>query len=179
VNTAKTVRRRWLAGLGIGAAAALAGAGWGLWRTREPAADEAVADLWSMAFDTPAGGRLEMASLHGKPLVVNFWATWCAPCVREMPALDRFARTIAGRGAQVLGIAADQRDPVREFLVATPVSYPIVLAGFAGIELSRRLGNVAGGLPFTVLIDRSGRVVQRQVGELTPQHLAAWAEGIT
>lgn len=178
MNTNALRRRRWLAGLGVGTAAALAGAGWAL-RRHEPAPDPVVLDLWAMSFDTPSGGRLAMASLRGRPLVINFWATWCPPCVREMPALDRFARTVAARGAQVLGIAADQADKVRDFLAATPVSYPIALAGFAGIDLSRRLGNLSGGLPFTVLVDRAGQVAQRQIGEMTPERLAAWAEGIS
>jgi thiol-disulfide isomerase/thioredoxin len=162
----------------VGTAAALAGAGWAL-RRQEPAPDPVVLDLWAMSFDTPSGGRLAMASLRGRPLVINFWATWCPPCVREMPALNRFARTVAARGAQVLGIAADQADNVRDFLAATPVSYPIALAGFAGIDLSRRLGNLSGGLPFTVLVDRAGQVAQRQIGEMTPERLTAWAEGIS
>ena len=179
MNAGSSHRRRWLAGLGVGVAAALAGAGWALRRRQAPAPDDVVLDLWASSFDTPAGGRLEMATLRGRPLVINFWATWCAPCVREMPALDRFARTVAARGGQVLGMAADQADKVREFLADTPVSYPIALAGFAGIELSRRLGNVAGGLPFTVLVDRNGQVAQRQIGEMTPERLASWAEGIS
>jgi thiol-disulfide isomerase/thioredoxin len=131
-----------------------------------------------MSFDMPSGGRLEMSSLRGRPLVVNFWATWCAPCLREMPALDQFARSPAARGARVVGLAVDQRDAVQQFLAGTPVSYLIAMAGFAGIDLSRRLGNTAGGLPFTVLIDRRGLVTQRQVGELTAERLAAWAATI-
>lgn len=176
---AADTRRRWLAGIGVGAAAAAAGVGWALWRAGADAPDEAVRDLWDMAFDQPAGGRFEMSRVRGRPLVINFWATWCAPCVREMPALDRFARTVAARGVQVLGLAADQRNAVQEFLLATPVSYPIALTGFAGIDLSRRLGNVAGGLPFTVWIDRSGKVARRQIGELTPEQLSAWAQGMS
>ena len=177
--SAAAARRRWLAGIGVGTAAAMAGVGWALWRSGADATDEVLRELWTLSFDQPAGGRFEMSSARGRPLVINFWATWCAPCVREMPALDRFARTVAARGVQVLGLAADQRNAVLEFLRATPVSYPVALAGFAGIELSRRLGNVAGGLPFTVLLDRSGQVAQRQIGELTPERLSAWAEGIS
>ncbi|MDH4060955.1 MAG: TlpA family protein disulfide reductase [Aquincola sp.] len=170
--------RRWILASGLGVAAAAAGAGWALWRLQRTG-EEDIAPLWSMAFDTPSGGHIEMASLRGRPLLINFWATWCAPCIREMPALDRFAREFAGRGWVVFGLAADSADMVREFLLRTPVSYPIGLAGFGGIELSRRLGNQEGGLPFTVLIDRSGRVARRHVGELQPEQLRSWVEGIS
>jgi thiol-disulfide isomerase/thioredoxin len=167
-------RRTWLTAAAVGAVAAAAGAGWSLRHAR----DDDAGDLWSQSFDTPSGGRLEISSLRGKPLVMNFWATWCPPCVREMPALDRFFADFKGRGWQVLGIAADQAAPVKDFLARSPVGYPVALAGFAGIELSRRLGNTAGGLPFTVLFDRNARLAQRHTGESTYEQLAAWATGI-
>jgi len=132
-----------------------------------------------MVFDTPSGGRLAMQSLRGRPLVVNFWATWCPPCVREMPALDRFAHAFAGRGWQVVGVASDTAENVREFLARTPVSYPIGLAGFGGIELSRQLGNPSGGLPFTVLVSKTGQLAHRHIGELQNDQLARWAEGMS
>ena len=136
-----------------------------------PAPDFTLKDL---------GGRaVKFADLRGKVVVLNFWATWCPPCVREMPALDRFHREFSPRGWQVLGLAADKAEPVREFLARTPVGYPIGLAGFGGIELSRKLGNLSGGLPFTVLFDAAGRVAHRHSGETRFEQLAGWAQGIS
>ncbi|MBC7717365.1 MAG: TlpA family protein disulfide reductase, partial [Pseudorhodobacter sp.] len=81
-----------------------------------------------------------MADLRGKPLLLNFWATWCPPCVKEMPLLDAFYQTHRARGWQVVGLAVDSPTPVRAFLERVPVSFPIGLAGMEGSELSRALG---------------------------------------
>jgi thiol-disulfide isomerase/thioredoxin len=167
------VRRRWLLAGSVAAVGVGAGVGVALWQggTAKPDA------FWSLAFDRPDGTRLALADFRGTPLLLNFWATWCPPCVREMPALDRFARAHAARGWRVLGLAVDKSEPVREFLARTPVSYPIALAGFAGIELTRQLGNDGGGLPFTVVFDRRGGVRERHAGEVRPDQLEAWAKG--
>jgi thiol-disulfide isomerase/thioredoxin len=115
-----------------------------------------------------------MASFKGKPLLLNFWATWCPPCVEEMPLLDRFFTENSANGWQVLGLAVDQAAPVKRFLEARPVGFAIALAGLAGTDLSRTLGNSAGGLPFSVAFDRSGRIVQRKMGQLGAQDLQQW-----
>lgn len=167
-------RRAWVIGGAVALAAAAAGVGWSQWR-RQTGAPAAEDELWSLSFATPDGTRLAMAEQRGHPLVLNFWATWCPPCVREMPALDRFQRDFAPRGWRVIGLAADQPDPVREFLQRTPVTFAIGLAGFAAIDLSRRLGNLSGGLPFTLLFDREGRLLQRHIGETSYDQLARWA----
>ena len=168
-------RRGWALAGGVAAAAAAAGMGWSVWRQREAGVGD---ELWPAVFDTPEGTPLAMASFRGQPLVLNFWATWCPPCVREMPELDRFARDFAGRGWRVVGLAADQAEPVRAYLARAPVSYAIGLTGFAGIELSRRLGNLSGGLPFTIVFGRDGSLLQRRMGETSHEQLAAWAKGI-
>ena len=174
-----TTPRRALMAAGVAAAAAAAGAGGYLWQRRAAAADTASAELWTLDFETPGPNRLAMASLRGRPLVLNFWATWCPPCVREMPALDRFHREHSARGWQVLGLAADNAVAVRKFLAVTPVGFAIALTGFAGIELSQRLGNVSGGLPFTVVFGREGQVLQRHTGETRYDQLADWARGFS
>jgi thiol-disulfide isomerase/thioredoxin len=170
-------RRLLLAAVAGGATAV--GAGLALWRSR-PAATPAGPDaetawLWQTSFQQPAGGELQMASLRGKPLVLNFWATWCPPCVKEMPDFDRFHREHAGRGWQVLGLAVDTPKAVRDFLQRLPVGYAIGLAGFEGTDISRRLGNTQGALPFTVLLDARGSVLHRRLGETRYEELAAWA----
>jgi thiol-disulfide isomerase/thioredoxin len=179
VSVAATNRRRWLgAAVAVAAAAGGVGAYFVQRRADDPVAAASDA-LWSLGFDTPQGSRLAMQSLRGRPLVLNFWATWCPPCVREMPALDRFYADHKSRGWQVLGVAADNAAAVRDFLARSPVTFPIALAGFEGVEWSRRLGNLGGGLPFTLVFASSGQVAQRHMGESTYEQLAAWAKGIS
>jgi thiol-disulfide isomerase/thioredoxin len=175
---ASPARRRWLLAAAAGTAA-VAGAGVAWWRTRaaqeQQAADAAgVQQFWTQEFETPQGGRLAMAKLRGRPLLVNFWATWCAPCIEEMPMLDAFYRQHARNGFEIVGLAIDQPSSVRKFLERAPVAFPIGLAGFGGTELTKVLGNNAGGLPFSVLFDAEGHVRQRRIGRLTDADLSAW-----
>ena len=155
-----------------GAVAALAGVGGALWHDRRRAPDPA---WWARRFATPDGGELAAADFRGRMLLVNFWATWCPPCVREMPLLDRFSQAQRARGWQVLGLAIDAAEPVRDFLRRAPVAYPIALAGPDGVRLLRDLGNNGGALPFSVVFDRGGRIVRRHLGELSEAMLAGWA----
>ena len=133
--------------------------------------------FWDRRLARPDGGELVLESLRGRPLLVNFWATWCPPCVDELPLLDRFARAQEAQGSrfQVLGVAVDQPQAVRTFLQRMPLGFPIGLAGQeAGLALGRQLGN-HGGLPFSVLIRADGLIAQRKIGRLTPEMLASWA----
>ncbi|MBX3604201.1 MAG: TlpA family protein disulfide reductase [Piscinibacter sp.] len=159
--------------LGIGAAAGVLGTGVGLWQFS--ASEKPLPlDFWTLRFERPEGGELLMSALTGRPTLLNFWATWCAPCIKELPLLDRFQRDQAGRW-QVVGLAVDSPTPVREFLLRRPLGFPVGLAGLNGVDLARSLGNEAGGLPFSVLIDAAGRVRERKLGALSDQDLAHWA----
>lgn len=174
-------RRAWL---GAGLAAAVAGLGGGVWwalhRERSAASTAAPGDplpegFWAQQFDTIDGPPLQLAGFQGKPLVVNFWATWCPPCVKEMPDLDTFYQAHNAQGWHVIGLAIDGPTPVKAFLGRTPVHFPIGLAGFGGTELAQTLGNSAGGLPFSVVIDRQGRLRHRKMGAAHPDELTGWA----
>jgi thiol-disulfide isomerase/thioredoxin len=162
---------------GAAVAAGVAGVGAAWWRSRTAAADSGAA-IWPLRFETPAGGQLVLAELRGKPLLLNFWATWCPPCISELPLLDHFHREQQARGWQVVGLAVDNLAPVREFLGKRPVGFAIGLAGLEGVELSRTMGNAGGALPFTVVFDRAGHAVQRKLGVIQPDDLTRWATTI-
>lgn len=115
-----------------------------------------------------------MSAFRGQPLLLNFWATWCPPCVGELPLLNTFHREQTAAGWQVVGLAVDNLTPVTTFLAQRPVDFPIALAGAAGLDLSRQLGNSHGALPFSVVFDKRGRLVARQLGIVRPDLLAAW-----
>ena len=174
-------RRNWLVA-GAGAAAAVAGVGWQHWRETirgaQPgsAGEPAALTLWTMSFEKPEGGVLSMAKLRGQPLLLNFWGTWCPPCVKEMPELDAFARQFKAQGWRVVGLAVDNPKAVRDFLARSPVSYSIGLAGFEGSDLARTLGNEQTGLPYTVAFAANGTVLQRKAGATTLDELTRWAQ---
>lgn len=142
------------------------------------ARDVVPADFWTQTFDTPDGKTLALSQYKGKPILLNFWASWCPPCVKEMPDLDHFHKDMKAKGWQVIGLAVDGPTPVREFLTKVPVGFDIGLAGFGGTELSQALGNTAGGLPFTVIIGADGRIVHRKVGGTTYADLKAVADAL-
>ena len=174
------MKRRALVIGAAGVAAVGAGIATALWRQRTlPNAVPETARAWSQdQFDKPDGGKLALADFAGKPLLLNFWATWCPPCVKEMPLLDRFAQEQRAAGWQVVGLAIDKIEPVREFLLKHPVRYPIAVAGLDALEWLRSLGNLGGGLPFSVVFDSAGALAQRKLGEINPPELAAWVANV-
>ena len=164
------MNRRQIIGAGVGVAAMAAGAGVALFRSSPDAPG-----FWDLSFEQPGGGSLAMAGLRGKPLLVNFWATWCPPCVKEMPLLDQFHTARKSAGWQVLGLAVDGPTPVREFLAQRPMGFLVGLAGMEGAELSRSLGNINGALPFTVVFNGAGKIVARKLGSISERDLTDYA----
>jgi thiol-disulfide isomerase/thioredoxin len=136
-------------------------------------------DIWGLTFPTPTGGELPLAALRGRPLVLNFWATWCAPCIEEMPLLDAFERDHRAAGWRVVGLSLDGATAVREFLARTPVGFAIGLAQGQGVSLSRSLGNTRGALPFSVAFNARGEAFARKLGALNAQELSAWATQVS
>ena len=169
------MKRRALMLAAAGAAAAAGGGALWQWRARSDTPSAALPSLWTLQFDRPDGTALAMAAFRGRPLLLNFWATWCPPCVKELPLIDQFQREQRTRGWQVVGLAVDQRAPVLAFLQRQPVGFEVGLAGLGGTELARSLGNAGGGLPFTIAFDRHGGLIERKLGTLKPEDLARWA----
>ena len=169
-------RRSWLTAAGVLLAAG--GAAGIMGRTKEvkPSLSPAEQAFWLQQFKQVDGSPLSMAGFKGKPLVVNFWATWCPPCLAELPLLNAFYAENASKSWQVLGLAVDQLASVKRFLARSPLVFPVAMAGFEGTDLSRSLGNVSGGLPFTVVFGPAGDVWHRKIGQLSPRDLAAWRQ---
>jgi len=177
------MKRRPLIFGSVAAIAALAGAGVAWWETESHTRaagaggpDDGPGPFWMQTFDTPDGAKLALASFSGKPLLVNFWATWCPPCIEELPLLDRFYQENKSKSWQVVGLAVDQPAAVRTWLQRKPLSFPVAMAGFAGTELSKSLGNLSGGLPFTAVFGASGQLLHRRSGKVSPEDLAQWAQ---
>jgi thiol-disulfide isomerase/thioredoxin len=170
------MKRRTAGAVALAALVAAAGGGTAWWRGR--ATDDAPVstppDLWSQTFQTLDAGPLHMADWRGRPFVLNFWATWCGPCVTEMPLLDRFAKERASSGWRVLALAIDNLEAVRRFVGERSLALPVALAGSDGIDLSRALGNELGALPFSVLFDSAGDPIARQLGAVSLEMLARW-----
>jgi len=203
----ETSRRRVAAGIGI-AIAALAGAAWRnirkempqhgptemphrvgrTWRVSEvewhpsQTEQEAVRRLWALTFEPPdeGGPVVEMSDFRGKPLLVNFWGSWCPYCVEEMPRLNRFYAKNRANGWQLLGLAVeDSASSVQSFLRRWPVDFPIgIMQKKSGLDLMRQLNNGSGGVPFSVLFDADGEPRRRAPAGAEEEDLAIWRKAL-
>jgi len=158
------------------ALAAAAAAGVAIWLAvlpggGAPAVDIAPAALQAASFADPEGGRHTLGQFAGKVIVLNFWATWCAPCREEMPVFVRAKGRWEGRGVQFVGLANEDPRRVARFGRDMGVDYPLWVGGDEVGELSRRLGNRLGALPYTVILDGSGTPVKAKVGAYTAAEL--------
>jgi len=164
-----TPRRRDLL-VSVAVATAALGAGLGAPKLLELARGEGAPLRAARLVDLDGKPRA-LAEWAGKVVVVNFWATWCAPCLEEIPLLMAARKFHAGNGIDVVGIAVDQAAKVGEFAAKLSIDYTLLLAGTEGLELMRKLGNRSGGLPFTVFLDRTGTMVRTKLGVLNQPEL--------
>jgi thiol-disulfide isomerase/thioredoxin len=165
----RPARRKALALVGVAAAAAAGGALVGalLVQSRSGAAR-----LLSASFVDLDGRARRLLEWRGRALVCNFWATWCAPCREEVPLFVAAKQQYAAKPLEIVGIGIDHAAKLREFAENYRVNYPILVAGSEAIEIMRDLGNKAGALPYTVLLDRSGGVVGQRLGAFHKEELA-------
>lgn len=159
--------------------AAIAAAGAGTWAGLKLLAGGTAPErthlspLDATAYPDLAGTPRRITEWRGKVVAVNFWATWCAPCLEEIPLFMDTRRKHSGRGFEIVGIAVDNALKVAEFTRKFDISYPVLIADGSGLELIRKLGNKSGGLPFTVFLDREGRPVRSKLGAFTRTELDA------
>lgn len=141
-------------------------------------ADIAPSAIFAATFADPDGNRQSLGQFAGKVVVLNFWATWCAPCREEMPAFVRAERRWAGQGVQFVGLANEDPRRVARFGKDIGVDYPLWVGGEEIGEFSRRLGNRLGALPYTVILDPSGTPKRAKVGAYSEQELDAALEKV-
>lgn len=106
-----------------------------------------------------------------KVLVINFWATWCTPCLKEIPDFVTMQSQYEDRGLQFIGIALDDKEPVAEFASSTKINFPILLGGENGIALAKQLGNLVQAVPYTIIVNRKGQIIHTHPGELSKERL--------
>ena len=165
-------RRQWIMIGGISLLALLAGVFSSQWISQTGlASDPSIKAFFANPWQMPDGKPANSENWRGKVLVVNFWASWCPPCVEEMPALDRIAQEYASKNVLIVGIGIDSPSNIREFLQKTPVSYPIVLGGLEGSNLSKQMGNTQGALPYTVVINPKGKSIYTKLGKISEEEL--------
>ncbi len=164
----------WSAGLVVAAIAAAA-AGYLFGREAKsptppppPVAEtQAIPELRPIfSLEDTSGTPTSITKWDGKPLMINFWATWCAPCRREIPLLNTLRAEYAGKGFEVVGVAVDFRDDVLRYMETTPIDYPVLIGEQAGLDVVKAFGLAQTGFPVTVFTDRGGRIVTVHVGEL-------------
>ncbi|MFM2008159.1 MAG: hypothetical protein RIR02_109 [Pseudomonadota bacterium] len=142
------------------------------WLKSKPTPEQiAVSSLMATSLPDTENKMHKLQEWQGKHLLINFWATWCPPCVSEMPELVALQNEMADKNLQIIGIGIDSPSNIREFSSTHHITYPLLVAGMNGTELSRLFGNQAGGLPFTVLISPQGQVSQVYLGRLDMKKL--------
>jgi thiol-disulfide isomerase/thioredoxin len=186
----------------LAAAVVAGGLGYWAWQVNQPAVTsgpqapaepppppvvsqpEQLERLPDLGYPDLDGDLRKLSEWQGKVVVLNFWATWCPPCREETPLFVALQEEYGSRGVQFIGLAIDEPEAVQTFVDTYGVEYPILLGDIDAAELSRQLGNRFGGLPFTVIVDRDGRIAARHFGglkreQLEPllQRLAATQEG--
>lgn len=139
--------------------------------TTTSAQPDAAASLFDARFNDLNGNLQPLSQWRGKIIVVNFWATWCPPCREEIPEFIKMQEKYGKQGLVFVGIAIDQKDKVQAYADEMGINYPILLGELEAIDLAKRAGNRLGGLPYTAIIDRNGKMVASEIGGLTQAKL--------
>ncbi|MDP2029445.1 MAG: TlpA disulfide reductase family protein [Thiobacillus sp.] len=143
----------------------------GIWLAQTRYAPQAPAfssaALWQLSFPDAQGHPQRLSQWRGKVLVLNFWASWCAPCREEIPDFVALRAQYHSKGVEFVGLAIDNSANVTQFLQHQPVNYPILIGEGAANNLAQQLGNPSGALPYTIVLDRDGTIVMSHLGRLS------------
>jgi thiol-disulfide isomerase/thioredoxin len=118
-----------------------------------------------------SGNQHSISEWQGKILIINFWATWCPPCRKEIPEFIALQEQYAPNGLQFIGIAIDDQDAVEDYLASIKINYPMLIGGVSGIALAHQLGNNIDAVPFTLIVDRKGQIIHRHPGEFSLEQI--------
>jgi thiol-disulfide isomerase/thioredoxin len=135
-----------------------------------------AADLYAATIADADGKPQPLSRWRGRVLVVNFWATWCAPCVAEMPALDRLQQEYAGRNVAIVGFGTEDAAQVRAFRERLGLHMVLLAGGFDALAIARNLGDQEGVLPYTAVFSTQGELLHTQLGDIAPEKLRAWLD---
>jgi thiol-disulfide isomerase/thioredoxin len=156
---------------GVAGAAGFGAYGW--WHARAPAETAVRPDLEFRGLD---GQPHRLSEWNGKLLLLNFWATWCTPCLKEIPLLVETQRQHGPRGLQIVGIAMDDADLVRAFATRLQMNYPTMVGQAEIADAMDALGDQLGAFPFSVLIAPDGRILDRRSGDLSREEIQEWLD---
>jgi len=154
--------------------------GAGLWvsHTRQPAVPTGADAVYGLTLPDLNNKPQSLAQWRGKVLIVNFWATWCAPCREEIPIFVKMQQKYAHRGLQFVGISMDQRDKTLEFATNFAINYPNLIGTFDTVEVSRQAGNQKRVLPFTLILGRDAQIAAAESGGVTEQKLESLIQSL-
>jgi thiol-disulfide isomerase/thioredoxin len=118
-----------------------------------------------------SGKSHSISEWQGKILIINFWATWCPPCLEEIPEFIALQEQYSSKGLQFIGIAIDDQDSVEEYLASIKINYPMLIGSITGIALAHQLGNSVDTVPFTLVVDRQGQIIYRHPGVFSREQI--------
>ncbi len=136
-----------------------------------PAEQVSAQPLPDFEFPDVSDQQHSISEWQGKIRVINFWATWCPPCIKEMPAFVEMQDQFGSKGLQFIGIALEDKEPVKEYLAKMKINYPILIGDFAGVSLAHQLGNTVDAVPFTLIFNQKGEIIYQHQGGISKEDI--------
>ncbi len=139
--------------------------------TNNTVQENIIAPVVKINLPDVSGKPRDLTEWQGKILIINFWATWCPPCLKEIPEFIKLQDKFKDKNVQFIGIAVDDKQAVETYLQSNPVNYPMLIGEDKAIALSQQLGNIVNAVPFSLIINQQGQIIHRHPGELSSQKI--------